>query len=122
MELNKFAGTVGYLYKNIKNVIGKLCANFQEPGNSNIHTVLIFWLNLFGLIFESADKESEEYSVHYGEAKDEIMNVLNTKIQVETIKKETNRPNLFFKLVKGLKMTTKIPFIYGFISVLQAPC
>ena len=51
-----FGGTLTYLYRNIKNVVNRLCANYQEPGNSNIHSVLMMWCNLFGVIFEAADK------------------------------------------------------------------
>ena len=36
--------------------------------------------------------------------------------------KVTKIPNLFHKLTRGIKLFTKIPYIYGFISVLQAPC
>lgn len=103
-------------------MIARLCVNFQEPGNTNIHNVLMFWLNLFGVIFSAADRASVAYQSEYDTAKDEIMAVLNNKIRVETIAKVKNIPNLFYRVIKGEKVLTKAPFIYGFISVLQAPC
>ena len=66
----KYSGTTTYLYRGIKNVMNKLCATFQEPGNSNILNVLTLWLNTFGVIFEKADKESEEFQKEYGLIKD----------------------------------------------------
>ena len=50
------------------------------------------------------------------------MEVLNNKIQVETVKKIKNIPNLLYRYFKGKKTTTKAPFVYGLISILQAPC
>lgn len=49
------------------------------------------------------------------------MQVFN-KFKIENVKRVTNVPNLFARRIKGLKITTKTDFIYGFISVLQRPC
>jgi hypothetical protein len=78
------------------------------------------WLNLFGIIFKNLNNNPIIYKF-YEEVKKNIIMVLN-KFKIENIKKINNVPNLFARRLKGIKIVTKVDFIYGFISVLQKPC
>lgn len=65
----------------------KITQNYQPAGNSNIHNILMLWMDLFGFIFKKSQslllkQEGDEFA-EYSQIKDEIMDVLKHKIRVE---------------------------------------
>lgn len=60
--------------EHIKNVVVKLCSQYQNPGNSTIRSILMLWLNLFGNIYSNSNyykfiSESKEVLSVYEEMK-----------------------------------------------------
>lgn len=42
--------TFNYLCHHINRVIQKLCSSYQEITNASTHSILMMWLNLFGIV------------------------------------------------------------------------
>ena len=85
VENNDFSGFL-YICDHIKAIMGKLCSQYQNPGNNNIHSILMLWMHLFGNIYSSSHYwkellEKKEPFPMYEEVKEEILKTLK-KIQI----------------------------------------
>ena len=125
-EQNKDSSSFVFLCSHIKNVMIKLCAEYQAPGNTTIQGILMLWMKLFGNVYENSlffreIQEKNESFEPYENVKEEVLKTIK-KIPIEDIKKNASLPNPLARLFKGLKITTNLHFIYGFIFVLQYPC
>ena len=123
----KEPNTFLYMAEHIKNVVNKLCVQYQNPGNNTIKGIIMLWMNLFGSIYSSSyyyqhiyHEKHEVFSI-YEEMKEDILNTLK-KIPIESVNKITTLPNPLAKLFKGQKIMVNADFIYSFIQILQPPC